>query len=66
MVNSILRLPAVKKSTGLSRSTIYAKLSKREFPAPVVLGPRCVGWLESEVQAWIAERVKLSRPEGAK
>lgn len=66
MVNNILRLPDVKKCTGLSRSTIYAKLGKSEFPAPIVLGPRCVGWLEAEVQAWIAERVKLSRPEGAK
>lgn len=50
----LLRLPAVKDVTGLSRSTIY---SDPKFPRPVKLGPRAIGWLEEEVVAWIEARV---------
>ena len=61
MTNAILRLPAVKARTGLSRSTIYFRVSEKTFPAPVKLGPRAVGWIESEVEAWLADKVKESR-----
>ena len=57
----ILRLPQVKAATGLSRSTIYAKVKAGEFPRYIALGVRSVGWLESEIQEWIDERVKASR-----
>jgi prophage regulatory protein len=61
MTTTILRLPAVKARTGLSRSTIYLKASAGSFPRPVSLGARSVGWLESEIEDWIARRVKQSR-----
>jgi prophage regulatory protein len=61
MAHSILRLPTVKARTGLSRSTIYLRISLGIFPRPVSLGPRAVGWLESEVDAWLAKRVEESR-----
>jgi prophage regulatory protein len=61
MATTILRLPAVKARTGLSRSTIYSKVSQREFPAPVSLGARAVGWVEEEVESWLAQRVDQSR-----
>lgn len=51
---SILRLPEVEKRTGIARSTIYRHIDAGTFPQPVPLGTRHVGWLESEVQAWIA------------
>lgn len=51
-----LRLPEVKSRTGLSRSTIYALIAQNKFPRHVPLGMRCVGWLESEIDAWIAAR----------
>lgn len=54
----ILRLPAVKQMTGLSRSSIYAFIQARKFPAPVPLGIKAVGWLESEISAWIADRIE--------
>ncbi len=63
MVTTILRLPEVKARTGLSRSTIYLKVSEESFPAPVSLGgKRAVGWIETEVQEWIDQQIKLSRP----
>jgi prophage regulatory protein len=61
MATAILRLPSVKTRTGLSRSTIYLRVSQGMFPKPVSLGGRAVGWLESEIEGWIAERVKSSR-----
>lgn len=61
MKHTILRLPAVKTATGLSRSTIYARVSEGRFPAPVSLGGRAVGWLEADVQSWLDERVTESR-----
>lgn len=61
MLHTILRLPEVKKGTGLSRSTIYLRISKNEFPRPISLGGRSVGWLEKDIDAWIAERVTSSR-----
>jgi len=39
----------------------YDLISKNQFPKPIFLGARAVGWLESEIDAWIAERVKASR-----
>ena len=63
---TILRLPDVKKRTGLSKSTIYERVSDGRFPRPIALGERSVGWIESEIDAWIAKRVELSRPRHGK
>jgi prophage regulatory protein len=61
MTHTILRLPAVKTSTGLSRSTIYLRVAQGMFPKPVSLGGRAVGWLEAEVQDWLQRRIEASR-----
>lgn len=45
MATAILRLPAVKARTGLSRSTIYLRISEGSFPSPVSLGGRGC-WLD--------------------
>ena len=61
MVTEIERLSRVMDRTGLSRSTIYLKVSRGEFPKPIALGTRSVGWLAEEITAWIEARVKQSR-----
>lgn len=61
MAYNILRLPAVKARTGLSRSTIYNRISEGNFPEPVSLGGRAVGWIDAEIQDWLAERIQASR-----
>ena len=53
MPHKVLRLPTVKARTGLSRSTIYLRISRGAFPAPVSLGGRAVGWIEAEVNRWL-------------
>lgn len=57
----ILRLPDVKARTGLSRSSIYAFIKEGRFPQHIALGERCVGWYESEVDAWVASRQRVNR-----
>ena len=47
---------AVVARTGLSRSSIYSYVAQGLFPRQRRLGPRRVGWLASEVRAWIASR----------
>jgi len=61
MANVILRLPAVRSRTGLSRSTIYLRVANGTFPRPLSLGARAVGWLEAEVEEWISGRIRQSR-----
>lgn len=61
MANVILRLPGVKGRTGLSRSSIYDKVKRGEFPEPVRLGERAVGWVEAEIEAWLGARIAASR-----
>jgi prophage regulatory protein len=60
----IIRLPQVKKRTALSRSFIYSAIKSGTFPAPILLGARAVGWLESDVSDFIEARVKASRKAG--
>ncbi|WP_208279517.1 helix-turn-helix transcriptional regulator [Massilia oculi] len=64
---TILRRKQVEARTGLSRSTIYDKINRRSprydptFPTQVRLSRDAVGWIESEVDAWIASRIRMSR-----
>jgi prophage regulatory protein len=51
----------VEAQTGLSRSTIYQKIKERTFPLPISLGANSVGWIKTEIDEWLAARVKLSR-----
>lgn len=61
MAHNILRLPAVKARTGLSRSSIYLRVADGSFPRPISLGARAVGWVESEIEGWIARKILQSR-----
>ena len=53
----ILRRKQVEARTGLSRSTLYARIKAGTFPAPVSLGPRAVGWIASDEQRWVSDRI---------
>lgn len=57
MKRSILRLPAVKSESGLSRSTIYLRVSQGLWTRPVSLGARAVGWPSDEVEAINTARI---------
>jgi len=52
-----LKMPEVKRRTGLGKTTIYDRISAGTFPPPVPLGGKAVAWVEAEVEAWQAARV---------
>lgn len=54
----VLRLKEVSNLTGLARSTIYAKMAIQQFPQNLSLGGRATGWIESEIFAWINQRIE--------
>jgi prophage regulatory protein len=57
MHQTILRLADVKARTGLSRSTIYALVKSGHLKRPVALGPRAVGWPDSDIEEFITSRI---------
>jgi prophage regulatory protein len=56
MSERILRRREVEGRVGLSRSTIYERIAQGEFPRPIRLGKRAVGWHESAIAAWLSAR----------
>ena len=58
MIKRIYRLPDVINITGLSRSSIYLRISTNEFPKPVKLGRRAIGWPEESIVAWQAKMME--------
>lgn len=54
MADALLRLATVEAITGLSRSTIYAKVKAGQFVEPVRLGSRCTRFRAGDVQVWLA------------
>ena len=57
MTKRLLKLDEIKTTTGLSRSSIYEKVKKGDFPAPVKLGERSVAWVSEEVDLWLDARI---------
>lgn len=67
---TIIRRNEVETRTGLSRSTIYAKMRPNPkcpnaydptFPKPVSIGAKAVGWVEEELEAWLIAQIQKSR-----
>ena len=54
---NIIRLPQTIQKTGLSRSTIYSLIARGEFPQKIQLATRSIGFLESEVNDWIENKL---------
>lgn len=56
----ILRRKQVEARTGLSRSTIYARMAENAFPHPINLGysKGAVGWIEAEIDAWVETQMQ--------
>ena len=59
-----LRLPEVRIRTGKSRSAIYQGVNNGTFPKPIKLGgPRAVGWIEAEIEAYNQSCIDASRSD---
>jgi prophage regulatory protein len=51
----IIRLRTVLNRTGLSRSTLYRKITEGTFPAQLRISIHGAGWRESEIDRWVRE-----------
>lgn len=60
--HKFLRLSKVMDRIPYSRATIYRKIAAGEFPKPYNLGASAVAWLESDIEAWIAQRIAAQEP----
>ena len=58
---SIWRLPRIQEELGLSKSTIYQKISDGRFPKQISLGGRAVGWLKVDIQNWVKDCLAESK-----
>ena len=61
MSKKFIRLPEVKNKTGLSRSSIYLRMSNGEFPRSISLGSRAIAWLEADIEQWLDKRIAASK-----
>lgn len=57
----VLRPREVIAKTGIPTASRYEMIAAGEFPKPISLGGARVGWLEHELDAWIAQRIRASR-----
>lgn len=62
----LIRRKEVQSKTGLGASSIYAEMAKGKFPKAIILSERRVAWVESEIDAWIAERIAIRNATIAK
>ena len=53
----LIKLEEVKRNTGLGKTSIYELMKTGDFPASVKLIGNCVGWVETEVEQWILDRI---------
>lgn len=69
--SAVLRLKKVTEKTGLSRSSIYYKINPASkyfdasFPKPIRLGAGSIGWLESDLDAWLTSRPLVGAAKAA-
>lgn len=52
----LLRPRSAARKLDVSRATFYRFSKLPDFPAAVKIGPRAVGWLSHELDAWIESR----------
>lgn len=55
-LSRFLTVHEVTRILGISRPSLYAWMSSGHFPRGTKIGPRRVGWLESDVETWIQTR----------
>jgi len=53
----VLKLKDVVEKTGLGKTSIYKLINLKIFPRSINLGLRSVGWIESEIEDWIQEKI---------
>ena len=55
--DKVLRPKQTKEIVSLSFASMYRKAKDGTFPKPIKIGEHASGWLESEIYAWLDERI---------
>ncbi|HFP7857016.1 TPA: helix-turn-helix transcriptional regulator [Morganella morganii] len=58
---NLIRLPEVIRRTGYSKPWLYKLIDAGKFPKQVKIGSRSIAFVESEVDAWVANKIAESR-----
>ena len=61
----VIKLKEVLAKTSLGKTTLYALLKQSQFPKPISLGQRAVGWIESDIDSWILEKIRARDQQAA-
>ena len=56
-----MRMPEVLRMVGLSRSTLWNMIHDGRFPRQIRLGPKSIGWRDTEVFVWIEEKLNAAK-----
>ncbi len=56
-----IRLPEVKRITGLSTATIYRMAVNGTFPRQARIGEQAVAWIRSEVEQWAVSKAEARK-----
>lgn len=62
----VLRFKHVLHRLAISRSAIYARMAADDFPQALQLGPRAIGWLKADIDAWLESRTRCDRKQTVK
>jgi prophage regulatory protein len=49
----LVRMPELMQRTSLSRSTIYRRMARGEFPQSIAIGANSAAWYASDVDRWL-------------
>ena len=61
----LIRLPQVESLTGLKRAHIYGLARRGLFPKPLKIGARASAFRQSQVMAWIQDRIREAQDGAA-
>jgi len=64
MGDRMLSKKAVVAATGRSATSLWRDVNAGIFPAPRQIGPKRIGWLASEVEAWLESRPVVRKKIG--
>ncbi|MDI3465641.1 MAG: hypothetical protein OJF50_004462 [Nitrospira sp.] len=62
----IIRIKHVQRRLSLSRSAIYSLMDAGEFPPPIQLSRRAIGWRQADIDAWLKSRTRQSHNQAVK
>ena len=57
----IVRMPNVLVMTGMSKPSVYRMMKTGTFPRRIQLSPGAVGWLRTEIEQWVVDRMAADR-----